>query len=245
MSEEPFKVKFISAEGNVGSGKSTLVAAWQKIMGDNDNFMFIQEPVKEWEGICDDAGNSMLQKFYADQQRWSFPFQMMAYISRLALLREAAAEADRRGIKYIVSERCVDTDKHVFAQMLYDDGKLDTAEFAIYNRWYDLFLKDIPVHSRIYIETSPAVCEQRVIKRARPGEVIPLEYLEKCHHYHENWLSSQKSEGIPILSLDGNKDMYDDPNIMKTWLTEVQSFLGDVNITEKLTKTDNTCLHTS
>ena len=233
----PFSVKFISIEGDIGSGKSTLVKELQTALGENKEFMFIQEPVDEWELICDDEGNSMLQKFYADQGRWAFAFQMMAYISRLAILREAAAKADLLGVKYIVSERCVDTDRNVFAQMLYDEGKLDTAEFAIYKRWYDVFLKDIPVHARIYIETTPEICNERVIKRARAGETIPLGYLRKCHQYHESWVSEQESKGINVLRLNGNRDIFTDVEVMARWLSRIEDFLGDVDITGKLTKT--------
>jgi deoxycitidine kinase/deoxyguanosine kinase len=218
-------VKIISAEGNIGSGKSTFIANLKKHMKDNKEFMFLQEPVKEWESIKDEEGLSMLTKFYADQNKWSFAFQMMAYISRLAYLREAVIKAQETGVKYIVSERCVDTDRYVFAQMLHDENKLVKVEFDIYKRWYHEFLKDIPVHARIYIETSPQVCSERVIKRGREGEVIPLAYLEKCHKYHENWINTQKNENISVLSLDGNQDVFSDETVMKKWLVELDTFL--------------------
>jgi deoxyadenosine/deoxycytidine kinase len=127
--------------------------------------------------------------------------------------------------------------------MLYDEGKLDTAEFSIYKRWYDVFLKDIPVHARIYIETTPDICNERVIVRARPGEIIPLEYLGKCHQYHEGWLSQQAREGISILRLNGNQDIFANPDVMTGWLGRIESFLGDVDITGKLTKTDSASLY--
>jgi len=49
----------------------------------NDDIIFLEEPVKEWENIKDDDGMNKLTKFYEDQKKYSFAFQMMAYISRL------------------------------------------------------------------------------------------------------------------------------------------------------------------
>ena len=87
-------VKIVSVDGNIGSGKSTLLANLKNLIGFNTNkkIIFLKEPVDEWETIKDTEGNTMLQKFYADQERYSFSFQMMAYISRLALLKTAIKE---------------------------------------------------------------------------------------------------------------------------------------------------------
>ena len=75
--------KLVSIEGNIGSGKSTLLAYLKQKYGDNDTIIFLKEPVDEWEQIKDCNGNTILKKFYADQQKYAFPFQMMAYISRI------------------------------------------------------------------------------------------------------------------------------------------------------------------
>ena len=37
----------------------------------------------------------------------------------------------------------IQTDKNVFAQMLFDDGMIDHDEFQIYLNWFDEFLDDI------------------------------------------------------------------------------------------------------
>jgi len=107
----------ISIEGNIGSGKSTLLKYLSQCCEGDKEFVFLQEPVDAWDTIKDEQGVTMLAKFYQDQPRYAFSFQMMAYISRLALLKKTC---DENPNAIIVTERSLYTDKHVFAKMLYD-----------------------------------------------------------------------------------------------------------------------------
>ena len=49
------KPYLFSVEGNIGSGKSTLVKILQNKL-DNKNICFLQEPVDEWSNFKDDNG---------------------------------------------------------------------------------------------------------------------------------------------------------------------------------------------
>jgi ribonuclease HI len=96
--------------------------------------------------------------------------------------------------------------------MLYDEDKIDTINYEIYNRWFNEFIGDIPDINYIYIRTTPEIAHQRVMKRGRVGENIPIEYLTKCHSYHEAWLRQDKSETTIVLDGCGdnkNKDYND------------------------------------
>ena len=123
--------KVISIEGNIGSGKSTLLSHLkQSLSAENvPQIIFLQEPVDEWENIKDEQGNTMIQKFYGDQTKYSFSFQMMAYISRLALLKKSIEENPNA---IVITERSLFTDKFVFAKMLYDSKKMESVEYQIY-----------------------------------------------------------------------------------------------------------------
>ena len=81
-----------SIEGNIGSGKSTLVDILKnhvpKIDMEHFKFIYLQEPVDEWKEIKNEKGISILEEFYSDSGKWAFSFQMMAYISRLSLLKK-------------------------------------------------------------------------------------------------------------------------------------------------------------
>ena len=145
---------------------------------------------------------------------------MMAYISRLAILRKAVRENPD---SVIITERCVHTDRNVFAQMLYDDEKIMETDFQIYIRWFDEFIEDVPIYGFIYLKTTAEVSFTRVKKRNRDGEVIPVEYLERCNKYHDMWLDNI-SEDKKII-IDGNVDIEENPTIVSSWMTEIHSWV--------------------
>ena len=175
----------------------------------------------EWECIRDPNGETVLEKYYGNQERYAFTFQMMAYISRLAQLRNAI----KKGYRIIITERCVHTDKMVFAQMLYDDKKIEEVEYQIYNKWFDEFIDDIPDFHYVYVKTTSDVAHARVNKRSRQGEGnIPIEYLEKCHDYHNKWMATIPSE--KILYLQGNIDTDKYPDEREKWFGMVFQYIG-------------------
>ena len=202
-------IRWITIEGNIGSGKSTFMS-FLKSLPWGDNVEFVPEPVDVWETIRDSTGKSMIELFYGDQARNAFSFQMMAYISRLSLMRESIRRVQARYPSptpdkpiLIISERCLETDANVFAKMLFDDGKIREVDYQIYRRWFDEFTRDLPVAEVVYVRTSPEVCSERIHRRLRKGEEgIPLEYLTRCHEYHESWISPRKNKVI----LDGNQE---------------------------------------
>lgn len=213
----------ISIDGNIGSGKSTLYGNLRDYYFGDDSVCFVPEPVGEWENIVDDKGTPILTNFYKDKKKYAFRFQMMAYISRLNLLRKRVLE---KKYKYIISERSVLTDRKVFAQMLYDDGEIDHDEFQIYLKWFDEFLEDVGVSKMVYVSADPEVCYNRVIIRGREGENIPLEYLTKCHNYHENWIGDM-DDSIKVLKIDANVDTTKDNSIRDEWVQQIDKWIKE------------------
>ncbi len=168
----------------------------------------MDEPVDEWSTVIDSQGVSILEKYYADQKRYAFAFQMMAFITRASRLRLAL---EKNPGAVIVTERSVFTDREIFAKMLHDAGKIEDIEYTIYLKWFDELVGAIKVDGIIYIKMEPDICFQRVLKRNRQGEAIPLDYLETCHKYHENWLSEAKNVLVNPSS----------ENEIKKWLTNL------------------------
>jgi len=212
----------LSIDGNIGSGKSTLYEDLKEYYKDNHDICFVPEPVDEWKNIVDKDNVPILTNLYKDTNKYAFRFQMMAYISRLHLLRQ---QVKANKYKIIISERCVQTDKNVFAQMLYDDGLIDHDEFQIYLKWFDEFLDDIKLSGVIYVRADPQVCDTRVKIRGREGENIPLAYLTKCHEYHEKWLNADF--GCEKICIDANVDTARDEHkdIRISWIETINSWI--------------------
>ena len=124
---------------------------------------------------------------------------MMAYISRLSALKEIIRKNPN---KIIITERSVETDKNVFAKMLYDSENIEEIEYQIYLKWFDEFIKSVPINGYIYVRTSPEKSHERILKRNRDGEVVTLDYLKNCHTYHELWMKNNKN----ILTIEGNHE---------------------------------------
>ena len=178
--------KLISVDGNIGSGKSTLISILET-HNKNTKIVYIQEPVKIWESIKDKDGINIIQKFYANQTEYSFSFQMMAYISRLSIIKKAKKE--NPGC-ILVSERSTFTDRHVFAKMLYDDNKIEEINYQIYLKWFDEFMEDFPITTVIFVKTPPEICQENIMKRNRTGETIDIDYLKRCDDYHYKWIEA-------------------------------------------------------
>jgi deoxyadenosine/deoxycytidine kinase len=199
----------------------------------NDKYavVFAPEPVSVWQTIKDKEGVTVLERFYQDQEQYAFPFQMMAYISRLAVLRKIIKERDPTKPLYIITERSLYTDKHIFAKMLYDQGKINEINYQIYLQWFDEFTEEIPVTHCVYLRSDPVVCHTRIAKRARAGEdIIPLEYLNDCHTYHDEYVTIYPDR----IVLDANVDVYQQPDILTEWIDRFQQIINGDNKDDKV-----------
>jgi deoxyadenosine/deoxycytidine kinase len=207
-------------DGNIGSGKSTKVQDLKRFYQEKGrtDILFIQEPVDTWDSVVDKDGTPILVNYYKDNKRFAFRLQMLAYISRLKLLRDAI----KQGYKYIITERCVATDRNVFSKMLYDKGDIEQDEYTIYNKWFEEFITDVPIGAIVYIKADPDVCLERVNVRAREGENIPIEYLEECSKYHDEWIDK---ENVPKLVIDANRDFNQNPESREETLKTIDEFI--------------------
>jgi len=224
-------IEIISIEGNIGSGKSTILTELKQYYSDNAHVIFVREPVDEWENITDKDGTTMLQKFYNDPKTYSFPFQMMAYISRLKLLKDGVETAlslntDKKVV--IITERSLYTDKYVFAKMLYNQGNIEEVCYQIYTKWFDEFAKLYQIDKIIYINSSPTICFQRILNRDRLGESsIPLDYLIQCDNYHNEFIEiTTKATTKATTKLNGNIDILKDLGELSRWVKNIDIFIG-------------------
>jgi deoxyadenosine/deoxycytidine kinase len=204
----------ISIDGNVGSGKSTLIEGFKK---SGQKYVLVDEPVKEWLEVKDKYGNNALECFYKDQKENAFCFQVLAYITRLSKLMETMKTVDKDTI--IITERSIETDRNVFAKMLYEDGLISSIEWETYNYWFNTFKEISKIDYIIYIKTSPEKCLERINKRNRSEESnISIDYLIKCDKFHNDWLESSSTK---MITIDGHESI-------EEIKIKVSSFLIDI-----------------
>jgi deoxyadenosine/deoxycytidine kinase len=204
-----------SVEGNIGAGKSTLIETLKQKYKYRNDILFLQEPVDIWEKIKDKTTQqTILEKFYINPEKYAFSFQIMAFMTRWNILKQAIENASSE-CKMIVMERSLDADFHIFAKMLYEDEKMNDIEFQIYNMVSKQILESYHIYGIIWINTDVNTCIQHIQQRLREGEdKIDSTYLHKCDNYHKKWLENVDN----IYRLDIQKDT-------EQYLTEIETFL--------------------
>ena len=221
-------IPIIFIEGGIGCGKSTLVKHISNYCRRNGlKYLTIQEPVDIWTSIVNDNGVNIIEAFYNDQAKYGFEFQMMAYISRLEKLKNAIYLSENKihdeRYDFIICERSLETDKHVFCKMLYDEGKIDSYGYQIYNKWFDYFKRDVSNSYFVYLKTDFKVCYERVHKRQRNGEDnISIDYLKKNNHYHDVWLLNEKN----VLLLDGNQECDTENKLLDNYCKKIIDYFS-------------------
>ena len=181
---------YISIEGNISSGKSTLMNALKNICYESElcnEVCFIDEKINLWLQPFDEKGNSILDLFYSNPEKYSFVFQIQVLVDQLNEIKQKLLFSK---CKYAIGERCLDVSRLVFAKMLFDSGKMSRGEWKLYNTIFDNYTKPTP-DMIIYCDRSSSVCLENINKRARQGEnKIDLGYLLQLEAYHNDFLET-------------------------------------------------------
>jgi len=190
----------ISIEGNIGTGKSTLVKILKSKFTNNPMVKFLQEPVEQWLELTDTDGTNILDKFYKNQKRWSYSFQMNAFITRIKDIIKSKPK------EFIVfAERSILTDRKVFAKILMESKDISEIEWKLYNQWYSWLKNNFHAEPDkiIYLRAEPDVSYSRIQKRNRKEEkTIQFDYIKGVHKKHDEWLKDDPN----VLVLDVNDD---------------------------------------
>jgi len=191
----------IIVEGNVASGKSTLLALLEELEG----FETVPEPVSRWQNV---SGTNLLEEMINDGNRWLTTFQL--YSSKTRLENSLNAKMDT---KYRVMERSLYSEYYCFGQIIKDDHGITSGEYAVLSKWFNFLMNypgvDLGADLIIYLRTDPHILEKRIEKRGRKEETeaVHIEFLRKLDQYHENWLiNGAFPVPAPVLIVDGGVD---------------------------------------
>jgi deoxyadenosine/deoxycytidine kinase len=168
----------------------------------------VEEPVKVWEST------GILKKFYENKNQNAGFFQVFVLETLVHVIQDKldTLNAFSNNTHIIITERSLDSTKWVFAQMLYDDGEISPEVMESYLYVYNKINKSYLPSATIYLTTPPEICNERIIKRNRDGEIVSNEYLIKCDKYYKNMIKYYKnremfnSKSSSVLEIDGNAD---------------------------------------
>lgn len=208
-------------EGNIGAGKSTFLELIQKHWPQVEVAF---EPVNVWQK--EEHGQSLLQNFYTNPQRWAYSMETFTMINRIVESSRSLPSSEL----VTLAERSIYSGFHCFAKNSFLNQYMAPVEWNIYKQWFDFLTNHCSFRKPlgfIYLRTSPEVAYQRIIKRNRSAEsLISLDYIKQIHNRHEELLSNGSISEIPVLVLDANQEFHTNPQLLKTMLEELQEFLG-------------------
>ncbi len=173
--------KYITIEGNIGAGKTTLTHLLQKEL----NAKLILEQF---------ADNPFLPKFYKDRSKYSFPLELSFLAERYKQLKDMLTNRDLFS-EYIISDYLFIKSK-LFARV-----NLAEDEYKLYETLFDIIYPNLPQPDLVIFLDAPLHKLRENIKmRNRDYEQnIQDEYLNEIQ---ESYLQLIKSETQRTFIID-------------------------------------------
>lgn len=185
----------IVVDGIIGAGKSTVA-----------NFLSEELGIRLYEELKDNDKDSlaqrMLDRFYADQSRWSAIIQVMFLNDRFRDIK-AIEEKEESAI----IDRSIYGDE-IFARTIHHRGQMETDEFVIYRDLLHNMLEHIqPPEVLVYIDVSVDTAMERIAMRNRSTEadLIPRDYMEDLRKHYEEWYDEYDLS--PKIRIDLNNSL--------------------------------------
>lgn len=174
---------FITIEGNIGAGKTTLATALSKRL----NARLVLEAF---------ADNPFLPKFYEHPQQYAFPLELFFMAERYKQLQELLAQRT-------LFQRLTISDYLFTKSLLFAKVTLSEDEYKLYQRLFDIVQQQlVQPQLLIYLHAPVRKLQQNIKKRQRSYEQkIPDDYL---YNIQETYLQYIKQLPFPILFVDAS-----------------------------------------
>ena len=183
--------RFITIEGNIGAGKTTLA----HLLAKHFNARLILEAF---------ADNPFLPKFYENPQQYAFPLELFFMAERYKQLKELVHTKDM--FRHVTISDYLFTKCLLFAKI-----NLPEEEFRLYQKLFDIIHQQlVPPDIVIYLHASVSRLQENIKKRNRPYEQsIPDEYLYNIQETYTNYI---RQHNVKTLFIDaGNADFLGNP----------------------------------
>ena len=181
---------FITIEGNIGAGKTTLAHLLSKKL---DARLILEEF----------ADNPFLPQFYQNPKLYAFPLELFFMAERYKQLKERIHTTDLF--------QSITVSDYLFTKcLLFAKVNLSEEEFKLYQKLFDIINQQlVPPDVVIYLHAPISKLQQNIRKRNRPYEQqIADEYL---YNIQETYSSYIKQHNIKTIFVDtSNADFLGD-----------------------------------
>ncbi|HPE33168.1 MAG TPA: deoxynucleoside kinase [Bacteroidales bacterium] len=175
---------FISIEGNIGAGKTTLATR----IANDYNAKLILEQFED---------NSFLPKFYLDHEKYAFPLELSFLAERFEQLKKELTHRD------LFTDFTI-SDYFIHKSFIFARKNLPDDTFSLYKKLFEIISETLPKPDLlVYLYLDIKHSLRNIQSRGRSYEQnIEAEYLEKIQHSYLDFLKKQTS--MRILILDTN-----------------------------------------
>ncbi len=178
------KYNFITIEGNIGAGKTTLA----HLLSKHYNARLILEQF---------ADNPFLPKFYESPQQYAFPLELFFMAERFKQLKELIQQKD-------LFQNVTISDYLFTKCLLFAKINLPEDEFRLYQRLFEIINQQVVQPDIvIYLHASVQKLQQNIRRRNRSYEQkIPDDYLFRIQETYTNYI---KQHNIKALFVDASQ----------------------------------------
>lgn len=196
------KYRFITIEGNIGAGKTTLAQLLSKKL---DARLVLEEF----------AENPFLVKFYQNPSQYAFPVELFFMAERYKQQKDLVGQQDLF--------QSVTISDYLFTKcLLFAKVNLPDDEFRLYQRLFEIIHQQmIQPDLLIYLHAPVNKLKENIKKRNRPYEQnIPNDYLYSLQETYTHYI---KQHNIKTLFIDAaNADFLHNEKHMETVLAALE-----------------------
>ncbi|MDB5252663.1 MAG: deoxynucleoside kinase [Flaviaesturariibacter sp.] len=177
------RYNFITIEGNIGAGKTTLA----NLLSQRFNARLILEQF---------ADNPFLPKFYENPGQYAFPLELFFMAERFKQLKELIQQKD-------MFQTITITDYLFTKCLLFAKVNLPDDEFRLYQRLFDIILQQlVQPEILIYLHAPVSKLQSNIKKRNRSYELnIPDDYLFNIQETYTQYI---RQHNIKTLFVDAS-----------------------------------------
>jgi len=189
------KYNFITIEGNIGAGKTTLA----HLLSRHYNARLILEAF---------ADNPFLPKFYENPQQFAFPLELFFMAERFKQLKDLIQQKD-------LFQNLTISDYLFTKCLLFAKINLPDDEFRLYQRLFDIMYQQVTQPDIVlYLHSPVNKLQQNIRKRNRPYEQkIKDDYLFSIQETYTHYI---KQHNIKTIFIDAsNADFLGNENHLK------------------------------